>query len=144
MTGRGVRARFAALRQPPYSPPLTIWFLIGGAYYVICFVLLSRLLASGLPTVPHRVALGLLVALMVGNAAWGLLFFRRKDLRASFLAFLPYGLIALMLAIILGRVDRTAFWVFAAYLLYLGYATWWSHRLWVLNRAPAASGLTRA
>jgi len=29
LAGSGVRQRFAALRMPPYSPPCTVWLLIG-------------------------------------------------------------------------------------------------------------------
>jgi translocator protein len=132
LAGGGVRARFAELRQPPFSPPLTVWFVIGGAYYIICFVILYRLLVSELSTT-HRVALLLLLALMIANAAWGLLFFRRKNLRASFLAFLPYTLVAMVLMLVLARIDRTSALVLTPYLLYMGYSVWWSYRLWALN-----------
>jgi hypothetical protein len=64
-------------------------FVIGFVYYVICFMLLFRLLASRLPTGSHVIALALLLAFMLVNAAWGWVFFRRKDLRVSFLAFVP-------------------------------------------------------
>jgi translocator protein len=139
LAGRGVRARFAELRQPRYSPSLTVWFLIGGVYYIICFVLLYRLLASMLPTAAHKAAFVLLLVLMAANALWGFLFFRRRDLQLSFLAFLPYGLVGIALALVLVVIDLTAALVFIPYLIYLGYAAWWSHRLWALNRASTAS-----
>jgi tryptophan-rich sensory protein len=126
LAGSGVRARFRELRQPSFSPPLALWFVIGAVYYVICFALLYRLLGSGWPTVAHRAAFYLLLALMIMNAAWGWLFFRRKDLRGSMLAFVPYALLALALTIVLARSDRTAALLFLPYLLYLGYALWWS------------------
>jgi tryptophan-rich sensory protein len=85
-------------------------------------------------TFAPRLALGLLVALMVGNAAWGVLFFRRKNLRASFLAFVPYGAVVVTLALVLARWDRVSALVLAPYLVYLFYAVWWSYRVWVLNR----------
>ena len=137
LAGRGIRARFAELRQPPHSPSLTAWFVIGAGYYVICFVLLLRLLTSTLPSTAHRAAFFLLIALMATNAAWGWLFFRRKDLRASFLAFIPYSCIGAALAIVLLGIDRISAAILAPYLLYLGYAMWWSHRLWSLNRQPS-------
>ena len=144
LAGPGVRARFAELRQPPHSPSLTVWFIIGAAYYVTCFVLLRRLLASTLPSDPHRIAFFLLLALMAANAVWGWLFFRRKNLRASFLAFLPYGFIGIALGAVLVVVDRTSAVLLAPYLLYLGYAAWWSYRLWALNRPLSANGFTGA
>ena len=137
LAGRGVRARFAELRQPSFSPSLTSWFAIGAVYYVICFALLYRLLATDSATAAHRAAVAVLLALMAMNAGWGWLFFRRKDLRGSFLAFFPYTLLALALGILLLRLDWIAALLLLPYLLYLGYALWWSHRLWALNRDPA-------
>lgn len=143
LAGRGVRARFAELRQPPFSPPLSLWFAIGAAYYIICFVILWRLFASGLTSPTHRAGLVLLLALMVANAAWGFLFFRRRDLRASFFAFLPYGLLALALELVLIGGDRTSALVLLPYLAYLSYGIWWSYRVWLLNRVISPSSLTR-
>ena len=142
LAGRGIRARFAVLRQPRFSPPLSVWFALGGAFYLICFALLYRLLTSGFPTATHRAAFILVLALMVANGAWGLLFFRRKDLRASFLAFVPYGLVAFALVLLLARIDRTSALLLMPYLAYFPYALWWFYRLWALNRSIAASGIT--
>jgi tryptophan-rich sensory protein len=133
LAGRGVRARFAELRQPPFSPPLALWMAIGGVYYLLCFTVLYRLFAFGTPAAASRMALALVLLLMVANALWGFLFFRRRDLRASFLAFFPYGLIALTLALLLARFDPTSASLVAAYLAYLVYAGWWAYRVWTLN-----------
>lgn len=81
---------------------------------------------------------------MAANAVWGFVFFRLKDLRMSFLAFLPYGLLGVALALVLVVVDPTSAVVFIPYVAYLGYAVWWSYRLWILNRPSAARGLTTA
>jgi tryptophan-rich sensory protein len=112
-----------------------VWLAIGAVYYVICFVILYRLFASGFPSLSHQAALVLLLMLMVANAAWGFLFFRRRDLRASFLAFLPYGLLAFAFVVVLARIDSTCVVLFAPYLAYLAYATWWAHSLLLLNRS---------
>ncbi|MGH7521197.1 MAG: hypothetical protein ACREMI_07945 [Gemmatimonadales bacterium] len=53
---RGIRERFAELRLPRFSPSLTVWFLIGGGYYIICFAVLYRLLRSDLPSRSHKTA----------------------------------------------------------------------------------------
>jgi tryptophan-rich sensory protein len=134
LAGRGVRARFAELRLPRFSPSLTVWFLIGGAYYIISFVILYRLLATDQRSRLHAFAFTLLLILMAVNAGWGLLFFRLKNLRASFLAFVPYGVVALVLVVTLATTDRISALLLAPYLAYLGYALWWAHRVWVLNR----------
>jgi tryptophan-rich sensory protein len=144
IAGRGVRARFRELRLPSYSPPLAIWVLIGGAYYVICYVILYRLLAAGLPSSRHQVGFVMLLVLMVLNAAWGWLFFRRKDLRASYLAFFLYDAVAVFLIVVLAGIDAISALLLVPYLLYQLYAIWWAHRLWKLNSGSSASGLTSA
>ena len=136
LAGRSIRARFGALRLPRFSPSLSVWFLIGAAYYVMCFAILYRLLSSNLPSNKHRVVFILLLIFMAANAAWGFLFFRRKDLRASFLAFFPYGFVTLVLMLMLQSIDPISALLLAPYFAYLGYAVWWAHRVWVLNRAP--------
>lgn len=144
IAGPGVRVRFAQLRLPSYSPSLTIWFVIGGVYYVICYAVLYRLLAVGLPSSRHQTAFILAVILMVVNAGWGFLFFRRKALRASFLAFFPYGVLALVLTGVLATIDATSAFLLVPYVAYLGYSTWWAYRLWQLNPDAAATGRTSA
>ena len=132
--GGDVTARFAELRLPPWSPPIAVWIGIGVAYYVMCFVILRRLFSKPLAgTVTGRLALVLIGAMMLANAAWGLLFFRLEDLRLSFLAFPPYAILTLALGAVLVRADRVAALVLLPYLLYLVYATWWGYRLWRLN-----------
>src|SRR5688572_6176245 len=135
LAGRGVRARFVELRLPRYSPSLSAWILIGGAYYLICFAILYRLLTADLHSGSRTVAFILLLILMVLNAAWSVLFFRLKNLRASFLAFVPYGVLTLVLVVMLATTDRVSALLLAPYLAYLGYAVWWAHRVWVLNRS---------
>lgn len=133
IAGRGVRSRFRELRLPSYSPPLAVWSVIGVAYYIICYVILHRLLAAGLSGPRHQAAFLLLMILMVVNAGWGYLFFRRKDLRAAFLAFIPYGAMAVLLVFLLAGIDRASAFLLVPYLGYLGYAAWWTYRVWRFN-----------
>lgn len=133
LAGRGVQARFADLRLPQYSPPLPVWFVIGGVFYVICFTVLYRLFslpASGL----RYAALALLVGMMLMNALWNYVFFRLRDLSLSFVACLPYGLMAVALFVLTLKLDRLAALALLPYVLYLGYAGAWGYGLWRLNR----------
>lgn len=133
LAGGGVRERFAALRLPRFSPPLPLWFVIGGVFYVVCFTVLYRLWslpASGV----RNAALGLLVGMMAMNALWNYVFFRARSLRLSFFAFLPYGLVALALFALTLELDRIAAFSILSYIAYLGYATVWGYRLWRINR----------
>jgi translocator protein len=132
--GRGVKRRLTELRQPPHSPPFGVWVVIGLAYYLICFVVLTRLLDS--TTSPLRwLALALVVALLIGNAAWNLTFFRHKNIEASAIVSVGYAGVALSVTALLAVVDSVSALVFLPYLFYLAYGTWWVLALRKLNRA---------
>ena len=131
--GPGVRDRMDELRLPRFAPPFAAWLVIGGLYYVICFAVLYRLLEGDFGEGPRQVALGLAVLLLVCNAGWNYFFFRRRELRASFVYSLGYAAVALCLAAALFRADSTAGWIFLPYLVYLLYGTWWGYALWRLN-----------
>jgi translocator protein len=132
LAGRGVKRRLAQLRQPRYSPPFALWLVIGVCYYLICFVILARLINSA-PSPLRGAALALVVALLIGNAIWNLVFFRLKSVEASAIVLMAYLAVALILAILLRRVDPVSSWVFLPYLMYLAYAIWWSLSIRRLN-----------
>jgi translocator protein len=133
--GTNVKGVFAALRLPSYSPPLWAWYAIGALYYVACFAVLYRVLRYEGEAEARTPALGLLVGLMAVNALWNYVCFRARDLRLSFLAFLPYTAAALGLLVYLAQIDGPAAWCLLPYLVYLAYANVWGYRLWRLNRA---------
>jgi tryptophan-rich sensory protein len=133
MSGMGIKARFAELRLPNSAPPLWAWSVLGGAYYVLFFFLLRSVLAR--PSIPlwTSVTLTLTAVLLIANASWNWIFFRKKDLWLSFLFFMPYLLLAFTLAGVLHRIRSPISGWYALYLAYLAYATWWGYRVWRLN-----------
>ena len=133
LAGRGVKGRLSRLRQPPHSPSFAVWVGIGLCYYLICFVVLTRLI-NATPSPLRWAALSLMVALLIGNALWNLVFFRLGNLEASAVLLLAYVVLAVMLAILLNRIDPVSGWVFLPYVIYLAYAAWWLLSLRRLNR----------
>ena len=119
--------------MPPYSPSLAVWLVIGVVYYAICFIVLRHLLAAGALTSSRVITLALLILVLLGNAFWSVLFFRCRDLRASFIAFVPYAVLAAALVVLLARSYPFGAALFICYCIYLLYATWWGYRLWLLN-----------
>lgn len=132
--GGDIRSRLAQLRRPRFTPPLAVWVIIGAFYYLICFVLLYRLFALSTQSPFRNIALALVLTLMLVNAFWNYFFFRSRNLRhAARIGFL-YTTIAIVLFLLLLRVDlRAAFW-FAPYMIYLCYANVWGHFVLKLNR----------
>jgi benzodiazapine receptor len=135
--GRGVRRRLAELRQPAHSPPFGAWVLIGLCYYLICFLVLSRLIDST-PSPLRGLALALVLTLLMGNAVWNLLFFRHRNIEATAILSVVYAAVALGLTVVLVLVDSGSALVFLPYLIYLAYGTWWVLALRRLNPGVAA------
>lgn len=107
--------------------------VIGGAYYVICFVVLYRLFLLP-PLLLRTVALALLGALMLVNALWNYFFFRSRNLRHAYFLGWPYSAIALSLfLLLLLKVDPLAAYCFLPDVIYLVYANFWGYRVWQLN-----------
>ena len=133
LAGKGARQRLTQLRMPPYSPPFALWLVIGVLFYAMCFVILRHVFSMGLVSPSQVFALVLTVVLLVANAFWSVLFFRWCDLRASFIAFVPYAILVAALVILLARTYPLGAILLSFYCIYLIYATRWGYHLWRLN-----------
>jgi tryptophan-rich sensory protein len=133
LTGSGVRQRLAQLRMPAYSPPFALWLVIGFLFYAMCFVILRRLLGSSGNSASHRLASLLLIFVLLANALWNVLFFRWRDLRASFLAFIPYAALVAACVVFVARAYPLGAIFLSCYGIYLVYAINWGYHLWRLN-----------
>lgn len=133
LAGKGARRRLAQLRMPPYSPPFALWLVIGFLFYAMCFVILRHVLSIGLVSPSQVFALVLTIVLLLANALWSVLFFRWRDLRASFIAFVPYAVLVAVLVILLTRTYPLGAILLSVYCMYLIYATRWGYHLWRLN-----------
>jgi translocator protein len=131
--GSRVKARFAELRVPRYAPPLWAWVVIGAVYYVLCFAVLYRLLSMPGVVPLRQWAVMLFGSVMLINAVWNYFFFRTGNLFHAFVIGFPYSLIALVLFLLLLRLDRVAAFCLLPYLFYLIYANALGYCLWKLN-----------
>jgi tryptophan-rich sensory protein len=136
--GGGIKQRLARLRLPRYAPPLWGWVVIGAFYYLICFVVLYRLFSMPENIPLQRWAQAFLFAMLFINALWNYFFFRTRNLFHAYLIGFPYALIALVLFVLLLRLDRAAAFCLLPYLFYLFYAGAFGYQVWKLN-VPATA-----
>lgn len=137
LAGKDARQWLAQLRMPRYSPPFVLWVVIGVLFYAMCFVILRHILTTDLASHSQFLALVLTVLLLLANALWNVLFFRWRNLRASFIAFVPYAVLVAALVILLARTYPFGAILLSCYCVYLIYATRWGYYIWRLN-APNA------
>ena len=141
--GRGIQQRLADIRLPRFAPPLWGWFVIGAGYYLICSVVLYRLLSLPVSVGLRQWALVLVGAILFVNALWNLFFFRTQNLFHAFVVGLLYVGLALILLGVLWHVDRSAAWSFLPYTVYLAYASWFGYRVWKFNPSPVPEERSR-
>jgi tryptophan-rich sensory protein len=137
LAGGGARQRLTQLRMPPYCPPFALWLVIGFLFYAMCFVILRRLLGGSGASASHRIALLFLILVLLANALWSVLFFRWRDLRASFLAFIPYAALVAGSVALVARAYPLGAIFLSCYCIYLIYAMNWGYHLWRLNTPNA-------
>jgi tryptophan-rich sensory protein len=118
-----------------FSAPLWVWYIIGGVYYLIFFFLIYRILRLNTDSTLKPAVLGLILFMMVVNGLWNYVFFRARNLFASFISGSLAPIPDLALFICLTKLDKIAAWSLIPYLLYRIYALWWGYGLWKLNRS---------
>jgi translocator protein len=131
--GKNVKPYLTKLRQPPYSAPLWVWYIIGGLYYGIFFFVIYRILRQDSNSLVKPTALSLVMFMMTVNAFWNYVFFRAQNLFLSFIGATFFPVLDIALLIILIQLDKVAAWSLVPYLLYRIYAVWWGYGLWKIN-----------
>jgi len=132
--GRRVRAVFAALQAPRFSPPLSVWFAIGLLYYATFGFVLYRLFVHPGDRALVRGTVALVAAMMVLNASWNLIFFRARNLFAAWIMGSAAPIPDILLLLCLRRLDALAALALLPYLVYRAYAVWWGYAVWIANR----------
>jgi tryptophan-rich sensory protein len=135
--GAEVKSVFARLKSPAYTPPLWVWYIIGGLYYGTFFFVLFRVLIHGDNSALRNVTLGIIVVMMAANALWNYVFFRAQKLFASVIVTFLAPIMDLGLFVCLTWVDQVAVWALMPYLIYRLYSLYWAYALWKLNGHPA-------
>jgi tryptophan-rich sensory protein len=131
--GRNVKSFFATLRSPRFAAPLWLWSIIGGAYYVLFWLIIFRLLR--IANSPLRTAALVLIAvMMLANALTNYIIFRAQNLHLSFVIGCLFPLLDVGLFICTLQLDKRAALFLIPYLLYRVYGVWWGYALWNANR----------
>ena len=132
-TTKSGKAWLENLKKPRLSLPFTVWYLVGGLYYIICGTIAYRLFAiPGEGVVMRLLPLGLM---MLANGAGNFLLFRLRSLAGFYYSLFPFTVIILILYFQLLSIDIISSWVLLPYMLWLVYDFYYLHALWKLNES---------
>ena len=126
--------QFAALAQPPLSPPGWVFPVVWTILYLLMGWASFLIWKSDAPQAAKKRTLGLYGVQLAANFAWPLLFFR-----AGLYGFALIWLVILLVLVAetmlaFGRIDRRAAWLLAPYFLWLLFAAYLNAGVWLLNR----------
>ena len=130
----GSMEQFAALAQPPLSPPGWVFPVVWTVLYLLMGWASFLVWKSDAPQVEKKRALTLYGVQLAVNFAWPLLFFR-----AGLYGFALVWLVILLVLVVetvlaFRRIDRRAVWLLAPYILWLLFAAYLNAGVWMLNR----------
>lgn len=129
----GSMAQYAALAQPPLSPPGWVFPAVWTVLYLLMGLACYLIWTSEAPQTEKKRALTLYGAQLVLNFIWPLLFFEAGEFGVSLIWLVLLTALVLATTAAFGHISKTAAWLLAPYLLWLVFAAYLNAGVWLLN-----------
>ena len=128
---------FENLKQPSSSFPFSVWYLVGGLYYLICGVIAYRVFHTS--STVFSLPIILLALMMLVNGLTNFVLFKLKSLKLFYGSLYPF--ILLLVGVMVTRFlgDKISFWLASLYLLWLCYDLYYFRTLWKINEPEIVS-----
>jgi translocator protein len=122
---------YAALAQPQWAPPATVFAPVWTVLYVLMAIAAFRVWRR--QAFAQSPALYLFALQLILNAVWSWLFFRLHDGAIAFVDIVLLWIVIVTTLALFWRVDRIAGVLFAPYLLWVSFALCLNLSVWRLN-----------
>jgi len=127
------REWFEKLNQPKYFLLFSLWYLVGGIYYVMAGAIAYRLFDDF--DDPHFfLAISLLISILLANGLTNFLLFKRRSVMTFYFSIYVFTLIVSALFVELLQHDIISAVILLPYLVWLIYDIYYFHSLWKLNK----------
>ena len=126
-------AQYAALTQPPLSPPGWVFPVVWTVLFVLMGAASWRIRQADAPETEKTRALRLYYTQLAVNFVWPLLFFRAGRYGTAFWWLLLLLALVAATAAAFHKIDRTAAYLLAPYIAWLVYAAYLNAGVWRLN-----------
>ena len=128
---------FENLKQPPSAFPFSVWYLVGGLYYLICGVIAYRVFHTS--NTVFSLPIILLTLMMVVNGLTNFVLFKRKSPKMFYWSLYPFLLVLVSLMVILFPADKISFGLASLYFLWLCYDLYYFRTVWKINEPASVS-----
>ena len=122
---------FVELKQPKYSFSLSVWYFIGGLYYLAFGTIAYRIFHTlpGITSFP----IILLTFIMLINGFSNFILFKFRSLKIFYIILYPFALRVVGLVFTLLTIDSFSASLTIIYLIWLGYDIYYFYSLWKMN-----------
>lgn len=122
---------FETRKQPKVSFPFSVWYLVGGLYYLICGVIAYRTFHASGAVVSLPIIL--LTLIMLTNGLTNFILFKLQSLKIFYWTLYPFSVLFISLMVILFPNDKLSFGLASLYLFWLCYDLYYFRTLWQTN-----------
>jgi tryptophan-rich sensory protein len=124
---------YQGLEKPDLSPPAWLFGPVWSVLYVMLGIVLYRIWQKDIRRSSVRIALGLFIFQLILNALWTPIFFTTQDAGLAFVDIVVLDVSVLALMALLWKGDKLSVLLLVPYMAWIGFATWLTYQLWVLN-----------
>ena len=119
--------------QPPLSPPAILFPIVWTILYALMGISAARVAAAEDSPEKH-LGLNIFVAQLVVNFFWSPIFFNARAYGFALVWLLLLWVLIIAMILVFRRVDLTAAWLQAPYLLWVTFAAYLNYGVWQLNQ----------
>jgi tryptophan-rich sensory protein len=131
------KAWFENLKQPSFSFPFSVWYLVGGLYYLICGVIAYRIFHTSSSVISLPIIL--LALMMLVNGLTNVVLFKLKSPKMFYWSLYPFLVLLIGLMVVLFPEDKISFGLASLYFLWLCYDLYYFRTVWKINEPTNAS-----
>lgn len=124
---------FAALRQPPLSPPGWLFPIVWTILYILMGIASYLVLTSAAPREDIRTGLWLYGLQLAVNFVWPILFFNLQWFLIAFFWLILLWILVIVTTVKFYRIDSRASYLLLPYLLWTTFAAYLNLGIFVLN-----------
>ena len=125
---------FAAVKQPPLSPPAWVFPVVWTILYLMMGAASYRVLTAGVSDARRDRALTVYGLGLAANFLWPILFFTGRAYLLAFLLLAVLWILTAACALLFSYIDRLAGRLMIPTLLWLSFAAYLNVGVWLLNR----------
>jgi translocator protein len=133
LTVASVKTWYLTINKPAFNPPnylfgpvwTTLFILMGIASYLVWQ---KRKTISNYPTV-----VGVYILQLLLNLTWSFLFFYSQQIGLALAEIVILLAVIITNAILFGKVNKVAGWLFLPYILWVSFATFLNYSIYIIN-----------